>query len=359
MAINFTANDAGNNNFDLIRLLLAISVVFHHVYGLSELPVFESIYIKTLYSVQGFFIISGFLIVMSYENSKSLYTYAIKRIRRIYPAYVFVILFWFLVGAVISSLSIGQYFSLASLKYLLSNLVFMEFLQKTLPGVFADNPKDAVNGVIWTLKIEVMFYAAVPLLVLLLDKTNKLAMLIAIYLLSFVYVGYFASMDMGDGNRIHEQFSKQLPGQMMFFSIGMLFYYYLEYLKIWIKILALPAMLYLFSIPILTPFEAYTRSAPIQAFFQPIALGIIVIGAARILPYLGNFGKHGDFSYGIYIWHFPLIQLFVYLGIFNSHPWTGLALLLICVATMAAISWNLVEKKFISKKSHYAQFANS
>lgn len=359
MAMTQPGASSNNNNFDLIRLLLAISVVFHHVYGLSELPVFEPLYIKTLYSVQGFFIISGYLILMSYENSKSLYSYAIKRIRRIYPAYVFVILFWFALGAAITTLNIRQYFSYESIKYLASNLIFMEFMQKSLPGVFADNPKDAVNGVIWTLKIEVMFYALVPLLVLLLNKTNKLALLVAIYFLSFVYCGYFASLDQGNGNRIHEQFSKQLPGQMMFFSIGMIFYYYQEQLKFWIKVLALPALIFLLYVPIYSPFEAFLNAALRQAIIQPIALGIVVIGAARILPYLGNFGKYGDFSYGIYIWHFPLIQLFIYLGIFNTHPWSGLALLFMAVAIMATISWNLVEKKFIGKRSHYFQYAGN
>lgn len=359
MAIIPPSTPSNGNNFDLIRLLLAVSVVFHHVYGLSELPVFEPLYIRTLYSVQGFFIISGYLIVMSYENSRSLYSYAIKRIRRIYPAYLFVILFWFTAGAAITTLSIGQYFSYASLKYLVSNLFFMEFLEKSLPGVFSGNPKDAVNGVIWTLKIEVMFYALVPLLVLWLNKTNKLALLVAIYCLSFVYCAYFASLDQGNGNRIHEQFSKQLPGQMMFFSIGMIFYYYQEYLKFWIKILALPALIFLLSVPILTPFEAFLNAALLQAIIQPVALGILVIGAALVLPYLGNFGKYGDFSYGIYIWHFPLIQFFVYLGIFNTHPWSGLALLLTSVAIMAAISWNFVEKPFIGRKSHYFQYAGN
>jgi hypothetical protein len=48
-----------------------------------------------------------------------------------------------------------------------------------------------------------------------------------------------------------------------------------------------------------------------QGKAEPIALGILVIYLALIFPYLGRFGKYGDFSCGIYILHFPILQLFI------------------------------------------------
>lgn len=65
----------------------------------------------------------------------------------------------------VSSLGIGEYFSRTWLKYVGFNLAFLNFVQQSLPGVFEGHKFDAVNGALWTLKIEVMFYAVVPVFV--------------------------------------------------------------------------------------------------------------------------------------------------------------------------------------------------
>jgi len=85
----------GKNNFDLLRFSFAfVFVVFLvHAYALSgaeTLSIFVH-YLSSEIAVKSFFVVSGFLIFMSYENTHNVKRYFIKRLRRIYPAYLFII----------------------------------------------------------------------------------------------------------------------------------------------------------------------------------------------------------------------------------------------------------------------------
>lgn len=72
----------------------------------------------------------------------------------------------------VSSLTLSEYFGKDWLRYLLSNLAFSNFMQPTLPGVFEGNHIDVVNGSLWTIKIELMCYIALPLLLFLCRKSR-------------------------------------------------------------------------------------------------------------------------------------------------------------------------------------------
>jgi peptidoglycan/LPS O-acetylase OafA/YrhL len=100
------------NNFDLLRLLFAATVCLVHAHTLSG---YQSLsWIPTLLSsdiaVQAFFVVSGFLIFMSYERSSSLASYTSKRVRRIYPAYFTIIMLCAASLWVVSSLGLNDYF---------------------------------------------------------------------------------------------------------------------------------------------------------------------------------------------------------------------------------------------------------
>ena len=147
------------NNFDLLRFLLASTVFLVHVHVLSgkDDVAFLSRYLSSEFAVKAFFVVSGYLIFRSYEVSNSIADYFEKRIRRIYPAYATVILICAFGGAFFTQASLSDYFSLAWLKYVAANLVFLNFLALNLPGLFGGNLFEAVNGALWTLKIEVSF----------------------------------------------------------------------------------------------------------------------------------------------------------------------------------------------------------
>lgn len=179
-----------NNNSDLIRFYLASIVLLVHSYALSQNAALAPLvqHLSSDLAVQAVFVVSGFLIFQSYERSRSLADYTSKRVRRIYPAYAAVILLATITGALITSVPWQQYFSGELLRYLAANLVFLNFLAPTLPGVFADNAIPVVNGALWTLKIEVSFYVCVPAFAWLIRRFAVLPVVGVIYLESVAYV---------------------------------------------------------------------------------------------------------------------------------------------------------------------------
>jgi peptidoglycan/LPS O-acetylase OafA/YrhL len=331
------------NNFDLLRLLFAGTVLLVHSYELSgfqQLEIIASL-LSSAVAVKAFFVVSGFLIFMSFERSATIASYAKKRIRRVYPAYFTVVMLCAIGLIVISSKSHDDYFSLAWVKYVFVNLSFLNFLQPTLPGVFEFNKLAAVNGALWTLKIEVMFYLSVPLFVFLFRKYSPLSVLIVVYCSSVAYARFLAVAAERTGSGIYVELGRQLPGQLSYFMAGAFFYYFLPLFEYRIRYFLAGAVSILsanmfFPLPLLEPF----------------ALATIVVFFGLFL-HAGNFGKYGDFSYGVYILHFPIIQLLLYLGWFRESPWFFLMAVILITTGSAIAMWHLVEKRFLFRKSHY------
>ena len=85
-------------------------------------------FFNTRLAIDGFFIISGFLIAKSFEVSLSTKDYLIRRIKRIFPAYFFVILISAFFLFFISSKSSTEYFFNGQFwSYLLANLSFQNY----------------------------------------------------------------------------------------------------------------------------------------------------------------------------------------------------------------------------------------
>ncbi|MEO8145274.1 MAG: acyltransferase, partial [Betaproteobacteria bacterium] len=302
-------------------------------------------------AVKGFFVISGYLVMMSYENSASLRDYGAKRVRRIYPAYAAVVLACALAGAFLTALPAAGYFSSMDFaKYVAANLAFLNFLAPTLPGVFAGQPYEEVNGALWTLKIEVMYYLFVPVLAWLLARFGRWRALGALYLLSVAYSVAAGHMHVRTGDPFWLQLQRQLPGQLVYFLVGIGFYLLRDRVTgRWLTLLAAAAAMFVLV--------AISQSPPLAMLVEPLALGICVIYAAVALPHLGNVARFGDLSYGVYILHFPTIQVLVAAGLFASAPWASFAAAAALVLLMAFLSWHLVEKPFLTSRSHYRRAA--
>lgn len=333
------------NNFDLLRFCFAAMVFFVHAYQLSgapELSIFADLFSSSI-AVQCFFVVSGFLIFMSYENSSSLGNYLEKRARRIYPAYFTVVVLSALFCVFVSSYSwVDYYGSIDFYKYLAANLVFLNFIQASLPGVFAENQLVAVNGALWTLKIEVMFYLSVPLLIWLFRKLGLWQGLLLAYAGSVLYKAWMGQLiDMHGG--IYVELQRQLPGQLMYFVAGGALYYYFDQFKARSRQLLLLAVGGLIIEHYLQP-----------GFLHAASLAVIVVYLAFIFKYMGNFGRFGDFSYGVYILHAPILQVLIVYGVFDQ-PWLAFLVACLLVMVTAYIMWHRVEKPALRSSSHYVK----
>ncbi len=333
-----------SNNFDLLRLFFAVVVAIVHGAELSKVDLLTSLsgILSSELAVDSFFIISGFLIFMSYESTSTLKKFVSKRVRRIFPGYWSVVVFCAFLFFFTSSKGFQEYFNFDFLKYLFSNLLTLNFLQPQLPGVFEGNSLQTVNAALWTIKIEVMFYVSVPFIAYLLAGRRKIYILVSIYILSIFYSFAMCWLSSKYHSDFFMMLERQLPGQLAFFLSGALLYYYYDFFYKHSLLLAGPAL----GILLLDKFVVDLY------FIYPISLAIVIIYFATIFKYLGNFGKFGDLSFGVYIWHFPILQLLLFYNVF-SNPVIGVVVFATSVLVTSFLSWHLIEKRFLYKSSHY------
>jgi peptidoglycan/LPS O-acetylase OafA/YrhL len=340
-----SADRLRDNNFDALRLVFASMVVLYHIGILSQAATLAwSLRVSAAFAVQAFFVVSGFLVTMSFENSSSIKSYVSKRLRRIAPAYIAVIIGAALGLSAISTLPLGEYFANRELwRYIAFNLLLSNFSAPDLPGVFQSNFMSSVNGSLWTIKIEVAFYCVVPFVVWATRRAGAFKVLAAIIVASLIWRLGFSAAAIATGKNIYGQLAKQLPGQMCFFAGGAWAYYRTRRGKS-ISALVAAAGVIVYAI----------SGGWFYDFSAPLAVTAIVYWAALAGPRLPSAAKHGDFSYGVYLYHFPLIQTFIALGLFQWSPLTGWMTTVTFVLFCAVISWKFVERPSLHRSPVHA-----
>ncbi|MEQ9507014.1 MAG: acyltransferase [Hyphomonas sp.] len=334
-----------HNRFDLIRLVLAAGVFAYHAVALAAVdvggPLEAGLAQFAELCIQGFFIVSGALVAGSLDRSATALDYAGKRFRRLYPAYAVIILIPTAISFALTQDGQG------AARYLAANLAFANFLEPNLPGLFAANRFTEVNGALWTLKIEVMFYIALPVIFLVLNMFRKLwwVAILALYIAGEAWA-FFIPQSI-DGN-LGDIIARQLPGQMAFFAMGIAIWKLEPLLRRRWPSLVLPGMVFLAASlmhPLLEPLRALALTALIAAIaFAP---------GPALSP-----ARFGDISYGLYITHFPILQAMLAAGLLTTlgaPAFFAVAALLVVLASLAL--WRLVEKPALRRSSHYRKMA--
>ena len=334
-----------DNCFDFLRFLFAMIVVIGHLTCIAQIPQLQQLahFFPTHLSVTGFFVISGFLIAQSYDHS-TWKNYLIKRARRLLPAYVFIIVGCTIGLSLVSTLPIKEYFtSIETLKYLGANLSFLNFLHPSLPGVF-EHPlinDTSVNPALWTLKIEVCFYLLLPIIIYVLRRSkHQISWMVAIYILAVIYQHGCYYIESTYQAPIWGILARQLPGFMQYFIIGIAGYLYKDIFIRYKNYLLIPAVL-IFITEYMLGYE----------ILRPLAFGIIILWCAWSLRWLNNFAKYGDISYGIYIYHGPILKTLLCTGCFSALGiiW-GSITYIIGVLSAGWLSWHLLEKHVLKRK---------
>ena len=280
-----------DNNFNLLRLAFALMVAVYHVIVLPGVPEWAALERPTSVlaeiGVQGFFVLSGYLVFASLERSSSLRLYAEKRVRRLYPAYAATVIICALAALAIAPAA-GE--GLAGVaKYLGWNLVFLNFKAPELPGLFATNRFHEVNGALWTLKIEVMFYIVLPALAWLLRVAGRWRWGVVV----LVYVGAEA-WRLGLEAAGHSEIARQLPGQMSFFITGVAF----RMARLDRRRLQMAGLI---GAGLLVPSLFVSSFEPVRAAGLGAASILFATGWKRVF----DAARFGDLSYGLYIVHSP------------------------------------------------------
>jgi peptidoglycan/LPS O-acetylase OafA/YrhL len=329
----------GRNNFNTLRMAMALLVIWSHSFALY-LGTEEREPIALLTSgaldagklaVEVFFIMSGFLILKSFDSSTSVWIYLRKRVLRIYPAYL----------VAIGICAFVMLPMISNARYTVETIVELMWRNALLQGwfpdstAFAKNHQQEVNGALWSILYEFYCYLGV----LLLGTYAALRARRLIVLTAFVLLVTLDAWTLHTGKLWGARVITDLVGwpntwlrMAPCFLSGMLVYLYRDSISRsgLLACAALPALL------------IGARWAPWSvSFLVPLCLGYLTFFAAFARP-IFDAARYGDFSYGTYLYAWPIQQLLFAYGALNFPQFVGTAMLLSVLAGMA--SWFAVER---------------
>ncbi len=357
------AFDPQKNAFGFLRLFLAVAVIVGHCYpvaGLEGEPVgvlTDGRHHLGSLAVGMFFVLSGFLITRSAVRSPALGRFVWHRFLRIFPGYwVCLVVSAFVIAPVMVMSEGGDWatpiFAVknSALRYVTANAYIFRFDQLSwwgmlsvsssrIAGLFQANPYPGViNGSLWTLPFELLCYLGIAVL-LACRLLRYRAVLLSVFLAAWSLYGL---------QLLNEPlFLAYFPTRgfpifcsvVLHFSTGAVLFLYADkipFSPLWFAgaaALALGGM-----------------ANAIGGFLVPVALGYVFLCLAFKLP-VGRFDTHGDFSYGAYIYAFPVQQCLAQLG-FPAYGFGFFVVACILVTLGAAVfSYRWVEAPCLRLKN--------
>lgn len=331
---------AGANNFTLLRLLLAVAVVVSHAFSVTTGVVTDEPLAAwtgfTLgeHAVNGFFVVSGFLVTMSFDQ-RGWRDYVIARSLRIAPGLLVATLaVALLLGGAMTRLPLIEYLESPDLRRFIGMSLTSFKSNIALPGVFADNPFKFPMGTVWTLKYEVLCYAGVlafGLAGLVRSRAAALA-LVAGLALSMASLDFFRP----DAPKGMET-SLRLP---LIFAFGAALYAWRNRAR-----LSGPLALALLAATALASGTFLYKTL----LFLSTSYAVMWLALAPVLT-RRSYEPKADLSYGTYLYGWPVQQT-----LHALFPATAAVVLLapslLITLLVAAASWYAVEKPALALKA--------
>ena len=327
------------NNFNLLRMLAASGVLVSHAYPISLGPEAVQPLQRWLdghtlgqVSVYLFFAISGFFITQSFVRSASWRRFLAARALRLFPALVVVLGVTVVVAGTFLTTAPPERFWAEAPGYILSNLSLAR-LDYDLPGVFEATPYGtAINGSLWTLFYEVVCYMGVFAagLLGLLSRPRAFSVALVLAIAACLAV---PMLPMELPRKVELLADLALP-----FAIGSGFF-------VWGRVLPLSPLLAL----VLAGLAVAAHGTPFfhAALVLALSYGVFVAGYWPS-EFLQRYNRLGDYSYGTYIYAFPIQQLVASSGV--TDPIVNMALALPATIACAVVSWTLVERPALKLK---------
>lgn len=317
-----------------LRLMAAVAVLASHARPLSGSgtdPLVGSSPLGEV-AVSVFFVLSGYFIFSSSLKHKFL-VFILLRCARLFPAlFVANFFFAFVIGPVISFQDNEKgYWTSAEgpFAYLTSNSTLLFGLQPSLASTFSDNPYPyVINGSLWTLPTELKCYILCACIGFLVKASNHIwPLYISVVALSVLYI--FSAQGTVGLDQIVPISTLRLS--LIFFSGALVTKMSFHDSRIML----------MFKISIVAFLYAVLFAPTSAPFFYWILLPTIALVPNFVSSKFGFFNQR-DFSYGFYLWAFPVQQLTIHFDLAT----TALSLLMISsLITMlfAVGSWYLVE----------------
>lgn len=336
------------NNFDFVRLVAASLVIWGHAYPLLDEPGLPALMGSSIhtFAVKVFFVVSGYLIVASWVREPDPLRYTMKRGLRIIPAlFVVVILSAFVLGPLVSNLSLAEYFGSPVLLGYLRNILLN--IRYSLPGVFEDNIyPHAVNGSLWTLPVEATMY----LFVLLLGMATFWFSIRMFYAGWILLTVIFLTTAVVRILFVPDLFQNQIVWGMLVTAFLDVAPYFMVGGCLFLFAGIIP---HSFAVAVILILASYMLTGVFAVFgvlnILILSYAIVVFGTSST-PYLRQAGRFGDLSYGVYLYGFPVAQTLSWAFGRDMSFHAHIALSLVISMLFAFASWHLVEKRALRLK---------
>lgn len=333
------------NNFDLVRLFGALQVAFVHAtvhLNPTALGPIEAV-LGFFPGVPIFFAVSGFLVSLSLERATSLKQYFLNRALRIFPALwvCFAVSLLIVLVAGVKLPSLGRLVVWAG-----TQLTIVQFYN---PDWLRGFGVGALNGSLWTIPVELEFYALLPLLAFWARAKPRRWVVLTV-LAGILMVALRA---LGPPRESFE-------GKLLGVTVAPYLFYFLVGLVLRHVHTAFPAafrghalefgVAYVIWVAIEQIFGIQGATGNVLNVVSIVLLSALVISVAFTNHTLSSrvLGST-DISYGIYIYHLPFVNLFLAKGLIGP---TGVLSALAVTTALASLSWLFVERPALSLK-HY------
>lgn len=327
--------------FDYLRIVLSIAVLCFHSIRVSYGPSAEDALIWEAAAAAPvrlilpmFFALSGFLVAGSVFRSGSISGFVLLRALRLVPALaVEVALTGIVLGAAVTTLPAHEYFS--SRQFWTYGLNVVGYIHYVLPGVFVSNPfNGAANFSLWTVPFELECYIALIFLMV----TGIVRFRWAVLGLTVVACAAAA---------LHMQAHHSEPTLMRVVDARILVLCFLAGLSTYLFREHLPLSNGLFCVCVIAALILLQR--PAWSWLTPMPIAYLTVWLGMTNPRKPALLSSGDYSYGIYLYAFPIQQTIASFAPMR-HWWISILVGLPISVLFAAFSWHCVEKHVLAHK---------
>ena len=221
-------------------------------------------------------------------------------------------------------------------------------------GLFPHFANGEENGSLWTISTEICFYALIPIVFKLFKKKTIYALL-AIFVGSVILNHFYHTFSATPQDGTFKMYFWRTPVPYLWnFIVGSLFCIYWSKIKMYIEgkfIYYLIAYLLMIYCGIES---CHTIRTPLT-LFSNIFLGFVVLSAAYTKPRSAKILHGVDISYGVYVYHIVIQNLFIDMGLTG---WIGYPIMVLIISLiMGYLSWHFIESKALAlKKTNIKEF---
>jgi len=327
----------GANHLTSVRWVLAGLVALGHLWLLTT--AYEPFRIHDwtggYMAVNGFFVLSGLLIAKSLHTRGDLKSYTKSRLLRIYPALIVMGVAFALIFAPFFSEpgGISRIWAPETWRYVF-RVLLMGNPEQAPGGIFAGSLEQDFNGPLWTIRFEMAAYILAAL-GFFLGLVTSFGRVLCLYLI--VQIAYLVAPHFIDFSGLPAG-ALSLLRLSSAFLMGMVLWHWPQARRPHFAIVAgLIALFFLFG------------ASPIGEWLANLALASVILrlglSKRRIKPLV----KLPDYSYGIYIWHYPVMQGVLFLRPDLGPYWLAAYSVPVFIG-LSALSWHLIEKPALKLK---------